>query len=161
MIPHYEYLDRLENQVAEMENTVVSGRGKTDLIKHMMSIRKHLLTVKRCYTQLLEVTEPLCLNEGGFFEEKIIPYLKLFEAKINRFCGRVSELQEYVTNIRDAYQAQVDISLNQTMKLFTVVTAVFLPLTLIAGWYGMNFDMPEYHWAWGYPAVVLLNISPS
>ncbi len=67
-------------------------------------------------------------------------------------------LLDYVTQVREAYQAEVDLNLNQTMKLFTVLAAVFLPLTLIVGWYGMNFDMPEYHWAWGYPVVIVVSI---
>ena len=44
------------------------------------------------------------------------------------------------------------------MKVFTVITAIFLPLTLIAGWYGMNLSMPEYSWAWGYPVVIAVSI---
>jgi magnesium transporter len=67
-------------------------------------------------------------------------------------------LRDYVTQVREAYQAQVDISLNHIMKLFTVITAVFLPLTLIAGWYGMNFKhMPELNWVYGYPFAFALS----
>ena len=53
--------------------------------------------------------------------------------------------------MREAYQAQLDYEQNQLMKAFTVLTAIFLPLSLIARWYGMNFSMPEYQWALGYP----------
>ena len=60
---------------------------------------------------------------------------------------------------REAYQSQVDISLNKTMKVLTVVTAIISPLTLIAGWYGMNLQMPEYHWSFGYPLVIGLSIA--
>jgi magnesium transporter len=44
------------------------------------------------------------------------------------------------------------------MKVFTVLTAVFLPLTLIVGWFGMNVKMPEYSWTYGYPYVIVLSI---
>ena len=53
----------------------------------------------------------------------------------------------------------MDIEQNEIMKIFTVLSAVFLPLTLIAGWYGMNFSMPEYGWALGYPMVIVLSIA--
>ena len=53
----------------------------------------------------------------------------------------------------------MDISLNTTMKVFTVVTTIFLPLTLIAGWYGMNFQMPEYGWEHGYLMVIVLSVA--
>ena len=59
---------------------------------------------------------------------------------------------------KEAWQAQVDIGLNDIMRVFTVVTAVFLPLTLIAGWYGMNFKiMPELSWTLGYPFAFFLS----
>ena len=62
-----------------------------------------------------------------------------------------------MTQVRESYEAEVDISLNTTMKIFTVVTTIFLPLTLIVGWYGMNFDMPEYGWKNGYLFVSILS----
>ena len=66
----------------------------------------------------------------------------------------VLNLRDYVTQVREAYQAQIDINLNKVMKIFTVITSIFLPLTLIVGWYGMNLKMPEYSWVYGYPFVI-------
>ena len=57
--------------------------------------------------------------------------------------------------IRDVYQAHVDLMQNNTMKVLTVVATIFMPLTLIVGWYGMNFsNMPELEWEYGYPFVI-------
>ena len=70
----------------------------------------------------------------------------------------VLNLRESVTQVRESYEAEVDISLNTTMKIFTVVTTIFLPLTLIVGWYGMNFDMPEYGWENGYLFVSIISV---
>ena len=53
----------------------------------------------------------------------------------------------------------MDISLNRIMKLFTVITAIFLPLTFIVGWYGMNLQMPEFRWSFGYPMVIILSVA--
>ena len=62
-----------------------------------------------------------------------------------------------MAHLREAYQSQLSIRQNDLMKVFTVVTAVFLPLTLLTGWYGMNFvSMPELRWRYGYPAVIVL-----
>ena len=59
--------------------------------------------------------------------------------------------------MREAYQAQIDIEQNNLMKVFTVVTAISTPVTVVTGWYGMNFaHMPELGWAWSYPAVAAL-----
>ncbi|MBE6822571.1 MAG: hypothetical protein E7518_05645 [Ruminococcaceae bacterium] len=70
----------------------------------------------------------------------------------------VLNLRDYITQVREAYLSQVDIKLNEIMKLFTVVTGIFLPLTLLVGWYGMNFkNMPELDWPYGYGCAILLS----
>ena len=83
----------------------------------------------------------------------------MFTNRINRLFQGVNNLRDYVTQVREAYQAQVDINQNTLMKLFTVVTTIFLPLTLIVGWYGMNFNMPEYSLSYGYSVVIIISIS--
>ena len=70
----------------------------------------------------------------------------------------VLELREFLTQVREAYQSQIDIEQNQIMKIFTVITAIFLPLTLIVGWYGMNFRIPELDWTYGYLYVIGLSV---
>lgn len=76
--------------------------------------------------------------------------------------GRLREetqmLREYSMQVREVYQSQIDLRQNKIMKILTVVTTLFLPLTLVAGWYGMNFDMPEFSSPFGYPAVILLSV---
>ena len=57
------------------------------------------------------------------------------------------------------FQAEIDIRQNRIMKILTIVTTIFLPLTLVAGWYGMNFsNMPELSWKYGYPAVIVISL---
>jgi magnesium transporter len=63
-------------------------------------------------------------------------------------------LWEYINQVRESYQAQIGIEQNNVMKVFTMVTSIFLPLTLIAGWYGMNLQMPEFKWKYGYLFII-------
>ena len=78
---------------------------------------------------------------------------------MERYLNAVQSLRESVAQLREAYQSQLSIQQNDLMKIFTVVTAVFLPLTLLVGWYGMNFvGMPELGWRYGYPAVIVLSV---
>ncbi|MGL4383302.1 MAG: CorA family divalent cation transporter, partial [Bacilli bacterium] len=61
--------------------------------------------------------------------------------------------------IKELYQSSIDSNMNKTMQFFTVVSSVFLPLTLIVGWYGMNFVyMPELKWEYGYISVILISV---
>lgn len=60
--------------------------------------------------------------------------------------------------MRELFQAEIDIRQNHIMKILTIVTTIFLPLSLVAGWYGMNFAyMPELSWKYGYPAVIVVS----
>ena len=78
--------------------------------------------------------------------------------RLDRYLGAVRNLQEVVSQLREAYQSQLSIQQNELMKLFTLVTAVFLPLTLLTGWYGMNFaHIPELTWRYGYPAAIVVS----
>ena len=77
----------------------------------------------------------------------------------SHYLASVRNMVESVTQAREAYQAQIDIEQNNIMKIFTIVTSIFLPLTLIVGWYGMNFSMPEFTWKYGYLMVIVLSVS--
>ncbi len=62
--------------------------------------------------------------------------------------------------LRDLIQSQLDVRQNRIMTMLTVVTSIFLPLTLIAGWYGMNFRyMPELEWRYSYPTVIAVSLA--
>ena len=76
-----------------------------------------------------------------------------------RLQDQISSLRDYTVQLRDLFSTQLDIRQNRTMSILTVVTTIFLPLTLIAGWYGMNFrNMPELGWRFGYPAVIIVRV---
>ena len=69
-------------------------------------------------------------------------------------------LREYCTQIQSLFQSEIDIRQNRIMQILTIVTTIFLPLTLLVGWYGMNFSgMPELHWKYGYPAIILVSVA--
>lgn len=69
-------------------------------------------------------------------------------------------MREYAMQVQDVYQSEIEIRQNDVMKFLTVVTTIFLPLTLIVGWYGMNFRyMPELMWKYGYPMVGALSVT--
>ena len=96
-------------------------------------------------------------NENGFFTKKRLKYFGIIADRADRLMGRTAHLLEYAKQVQDAYQAQVDAQQNRNMQFLTVISTIFFPLTLITGWYGMNFkNMPELEN--GYPGVVFLSL---
>ena len=149
--------DTIEKETMDLEQALIAT-GKRDCVSEIISLRKRLMVLKKYYEQLLNVLDILIQNENEIFDGKTIKSFKMLYRRTERRFQNVLNLRESVTQVRESYEAEVDISLNTTMKIFTVVTTIFLPLTLIVGWYGMNFDMPEYDWAHGYLFVTCISV---
>ena len=151
------YLEEIEKRLIAMEDAVLSG--VIDHFNHKMSpCRRELLNVYNYYSQIMEIGHELRENENGFFEKENLFLFRLFTVRVERLLSNTLMLREYSMQVREVYQTQVDIRQNKIMKILTVVTAIFLPLSLIAGWYGMNFkNMPELAWEYGYLAVIVFS----
>jgi len=155
----FDNIECLEVDINEFEEGLITAEKPLKTASaRIISLRRALLKMKRYYEQLDDVMDVLAENENGAIPETLVNHFSALSRRIDRLTKSVEHLREYVTQVREAYQAQVDIEQNQIMKIFTVLTAVFLPLTLIVGWYGMNFNMPEYEWRFGYLYVTILNI---
>lgn len=154
-----EELEALEDEISDIEERVLNDETE-DYIKDIVAMRKKLMLYKKYYEQLLDVAEGIEENFNGILSSGALRYFKMFTARVDRLNRNLNNLRDYVTQVREAYQNQVDIGLNAIMKLFTVITAVFLPLTLLAGWYGMNFKyIPELQWQYGYVYVIGISIA--
>ena len=151
-------LDAFEAAVTEEENSVMVRTGRYNYMNHIVDYRKELLRRKRYYEQLVAIFENLADDDEKLLTRNAQRRFFNLQNRAERFRNTVLSLREYVTQMREAYQAQIDLQQNELMRLFTVITAVFLPLTLLVGWYGMNFQgMPELTWKYGYPAVIGLS----
>lgn len=143
-------LESLENLIISLEDNLLMEKSPSKSgIKDIIKVRKDLLKVKRYYEQMEFLTDELRAIDPGF---------AFIDKKFDRLLEFVLHLQEYIESVREAYQSQIDIEQNNLMKVFTVVTSIFLPLTLIAGWYGMNLKLPEYSWTYGYPFVAGISL---
>lgn len=151
-------LEAIEEEISDLEEQFIVAI-KNDLVDYLITFRKRLLSLKQYYEQLFEISEAIEDNENNLIDQADLRYFKILTNRINRLFTAVLNLRDYGTQVREAYQAQMDINLNNVMKLFTVITSIFLPLTLIVGWYGMNIMMPEFHWEYGYPFVIVLCVA--
>ena len=151
-------LEKIEDRITDIEDIILTDkRTNTGNSASIIKIRRELLKMKRYYEQLSLITSDLAANTDKAFSEEMQKRFAAADRRMDYLLNSVLHLREYITQVREAYQAEIDIEQNQIMKIFTVITAVFLPLTLIVGWYGMNVKMPEYKWAYGYPYVIALS----
>lgn len=154
-----EGLEKLEDSITSLEDKLITGKyPDRDTGNSIVRQRNSLLKIKRYYEQLGIVTSDMLALTKDVLDPKQRAALKSVDRRLDHLLASTLTLRDYTTQVREAYQAQIDIEQNQIMKIFTVITAVFLPQSLIVGWYGMNFDMPEYLWQYGYIYVIILSI---
>jgi magnesium transporter len=155
----YSTLEMIEKEISDHEDNINDNRSSKNFNYEITKIRKRLLLLDNYYDQLIMIGEELEENAIDLFEEKNLRYFKMFTDRATRLSNNTRMLQEYSIHVREAYHAQLEYAQNNIMKMFTVVTTVFLPLTLIVGWYGMNFTtMPELTWKFGYLYVIIVSI---
>ncbi|MGF6375848.1 magnesium transporter [Clostridiales Family XIII bacterium PM5-7] len=143
-------LEAMENSVVDLEDRLLTEKKPgAEWNSRILTIRKQLIKMKRYYVEMEFLTDELSAIDDSFL---------LIDRKFDRLLNFVLHLQEYIEQVQEAHQAQIDYEQNNLMKIFTVVTSIFLPLTLITGWYGMNLKMPEFNWAMGYPFVIGVSV---
>ena len=107
----------------------------------------------------MDIGDELSVNEEDFFDDDALRMFRIYTERVSRLSEETQQLREYAMQVQDVYQSEIGIRQNDVMKMLTIVTTIFLPLTLIAGWYGMNFRyMPELHYKYAYPAVIIISI---
>lgn len=105
------------------------------------------------------IFDEIMLDNNKLLSKNVKKRFTILGARTNRYLAKVRNLQEAVAQMQATYEAQLSIQQNSLMKVFTVVTSIFMPLTLLTGWYGMNFEhMPELESRLGYPGVIGLSI---
>lgn len=151
-----EMLVAYERRLLRMEEDV-SQEKISDFQTKLMPIRRELLNLRSYYDEIMDFTRELEENENGFFLKKHLKYFGTLTDRADRLMSRTGHLLEYAQQVKDACQAQTDARQNSNMQFLTVISTIFFPLTLITGWFGMNFkDMPGLEN--GYPLIVALSI---
>ena len=151
-------MELYESELDLIEKNILSGE-EGEYLKHINEVRGDLRELRVHYEQLIDLGQELEENENDFFKEENLRYFHMFSNRMARLYDVVTSLRDYTMQLSDLYQSQIDLKQNRIMTMLTVVTSIFLPLTLIAGWYGMNFIyMPELRSPYGYPAVIAVSV---
>lgn len=150
-------LESYEKQLADTDKAI---NNKEEInLESVNVIRDHLRVLRTHYDRLIDLAQELEENENEFFKEENIRYFSLFSKRAGRLFDMSNALVDYTTQIRDDYEASLADKQNHIMTILTVVTTIFSPLTLITGWYGMNFKyMPELNSQYAYPIVFIVSL---
>ncbi len=151
-------IENARNRIVSMEEDILSGNTDDEFSLELLGIKKELLRYNNYYEQLLDIAETLSDNDNDLFPHEDLIYISNLQNKIQRIVNDIDSLENSADHLGDAYSSSLDLKLNHSMKVFTVITTIFFPLTIIVGWYGMNFNsMPEFTWKYGYIYVIALS----
>ena len=154
-----EQLQEIEAVCYDMEEKLTGKKPHLEPTEDILRYRKRLLVRNFYYQQLADLCDILVSNDQDFLMEKTVSSIAELGKRADRLYDYSQMLREYMVQIRELYQQQIDIQQNNTMRMLTMVTTMFFPLTLVTGWYGMNFvNMPELKTPHGYGVVVLVCI---
>ena len=155
-----EYIDELEESLNGWENKMLESGGDIPegFEEYMQRMRRKLIKDYRYYDQLGDMAQALAESPCEIIDKKAGRMYKFLSDRMDRLSQDALNLREYSSQIYDMYQSRINLRQNKIMQFLTVITTIFMPLTLVTGWYGMNFDrMPELHWRYGYAAVLGLS----
>ena len=153
------FITKLEHSLEKLEDTVLEKGSDVPFNHEISGYRRKVSLFSHYYLQLADLSSILCEDDNHIFKEKEKRSFTLFTERVNRLHDETLMLRDYCAQIREVYQSLIDERQNEIMKLLTIVTTIVLPLSLVAGWYGMNFtNMPELTWQYGYGFIILLSI---
>jgi len=151
---YFAVVEVLGEKIEELQDLVVSD-PKPETLHKIHALKRQLLFLRRAVWPLREVTNNLSRSECAFLQESTKVFFRDVYDHVVQIVDTIETLREMVSASLDIYLSSISYRLNAVMKVLTIITTIFMPLTFIVGIYGMNFEhMPELKWEWGYPLVV-------
>ena len=150
---YFLIMERLEDNMENIEEGIVDGEGHK-VMGDLREVRKRLISIRRAVWPLREMMNLTQKQELPLIETATRIYFKDLYDHVLRIIDTLELMKETSSTLADSYQTELSNDMNSVMKVLTIIATIFIPLTFIAGIYGMNFQhMPELALPWAYPAV--------
>jgi magnesium transporter len=150
---YYSVIEQLGNRLEELEELVLDNPPK-DFLSTLQQLKKQLIMVRKAIYPLREAIGIMQKGETQFVADDTLKYFRDVYDHTITVIDSVETYRDMLSSIKDIYLSSLSNKMNNTMKVLTIMASIFIPLTFIAGVYGMNFkDMPELNSPYGYPGV--------
>lgn len=162
----YPLIENYSDQITEIENELItSATDQTTLLK-IHQIRRELLLYRRYLLPQRDVINHLINERSRLIDDNTRVYLRDCYDHANQIMDHIDHYREMSTGLIELYLSTVSQRMNEVMRVLTMIATIFIPLSLVAGIYGMNFEhpnspwaMPELGWYYGYPFVWLVMLT--
>ncbi len=157
LIDHYlPLMDAFDEAIDSIEVEVVTRPNRTAL-KQIFSLKRSLMSLRRVAVHQREILTRLSRGEFALVPPALLPFFRDVYDHFTRVADLCDSYRELISGALDAYLTTTSNRMNEIMKVLTGMSTIMLPLTFVAGVYGMNFEhMPELKWRYGYPFALTL-----
>jgi magnesium transporter len=159
---YFIVLDNLDERIERFEDKLFATPEKT-VISSIHFLRKELMKLRRSVIPLRDTIYSLEKERDRFIEKSTYYFIKDLYDHLKQFVDSIESHREAINGIMEVYLSNASHKMNEVIKLLTIISTIFIPLTFIVGIYGMNFNtevskwnMPELNWVYGYPAIMLI-----
>ncbi len=153
---YFIILESMGERIEILQESVLTEPDPSNL-REIQEIRREMAFLRRSIWPLREAINALQRTESPLIGESVAPYLRDVYDHTIQVIENIETLRDAVSSTLDIYLSSLSNKMNEVMKVLTIIATIFIPLTFIAGVYGMNFKfMPELEWHWGYPTVGLV-----
>jgi magnesium transporter len=155
---YFIILEKLGEKIEFLEDKLVS-HPTPETLQTIHHLRREMIFLRKAVWPLREVINSLERGESSLVKESTRLYLRDVYDHTIQTIDTIETYRDMVSGMLDIYLSSVSNRLNSVMKVLTIIATIFMPLTFLAGVYGMNFKyMPELGWRWGYPLIWLIMV---
>lgn len=148
---YFILIETLGNKIEDFETEIFSGNVNKTINKDIQDLKREILRVRRAIFPLREVISKIEKQESKLIHKKTITYYRDIYDHLIQVSENIDIYREMIWSLMDMYMTTISNKMNEVMKVLTIMASIFIPLTFIAGIYGMNFDnIPELHYEYGY-----------
>ncbi len=156
---YYLILEELGRRIEVVEENIDADEDE-NILDEIHDIRRELIYLRKQVWPLREIITHLTRDGAPFIREKEGPFLRDVYDHTIQTIDTIESFRDILTAAQDLYLSTISNRMNEVMKVLTIISTIFIPLSFITGLYGMNFaNMPELGWRWGYPAIWLLIVA--
>ena len=156
---YFSILEKVGEKIESMEEDLVSEPTENTL-QQIHSLKREMILLRKSVWPLRELINGLQRSESPLIQESTEIYLRDVYDHTIQVIDTVESFRDMASGMLDIYLSSISNKMNSVMKVLTIIATIFIPLTFVAGIYGMNFEyMPELKLAWAYPAVWLVMIA--
>jgi len=155
---YFIILEKIGEDIENMEEELVT-RPTPETLQTIHNLKRELIVLRKSIWPLREVINSLERGESPLINEATGVYLRDVYDHTIQVIDTIETFRDMVSGMLDIYLSSISNKMNEVMKVLTIIATIFIPLTFVAGLYGMNFEfMPELKWHWGYFAALLVMV---